>query len=416
MPSRGTLRASGGRAPAAVLRGAILASLGCSAVPSSTGAAEPAPSVSASDAGAALPPVASPPAPRRAFVEIEDGPCDDLPEVIDEGDATLLLSRTQARHCEPGRAEIVEVTGLPSPRGSAFAFAKRPFILAVERPNPKPLKPDTLNIVGYFILDRATRAFSRVETKRFEPPAVFGDYPMAFSFGSGTLVVTYVQHEKRRAEPGYSVPAGDGSEALYVEPDGQVRPFPAWPDVLFAKAFSTDGVVWAVSTQPATPGNFVLRVPLRGPAKQFPVPGTRGCRGEERFSYPATLVEEGASADEITVEVSELSSCAAKGAGRYRLTAPDARWQKLPPVDEALGEPAPSERPAPVKIGDATMRIDGHRVLIALPGGSGEIDGAPDPVGDPAEARALTVTAGGREVFLRTRWKTHCRLERYRSF
>jgi len=63
-----------------------------------------------------------------------------------------------------------------------------------------------------------------------------------------------------------------------------------------------------------------------------------------------------------------------------------------------------------------TMRIDGHRVLIALPGGSGEIDGAPDPVGDPAEARALTVTAGGREVFLRTRWKTHCRLERYRSF
>lgn len=357
------------------------------------------------------------------FVEVADGPCTDRPRVIDAEDATLLVSRTQARRSQPGRAELEEVTGLPSPRGSSSRFAVHPFILTVQRPNPAHMKPETLDYLGYFLLDPRTHAFSRMETGRFEQPAVFGDYPRALPVPDGTLVVTFVHGTKRPTDPGYVVPAGDGSEALMVSKDGRVSAFPSWPNVLFGTVFSTDGVIWAMTTQPGQPGNFVLRVPLTGTPKYFLVPGTQGCRGEERFSYPAVLVEEGAGAEEVTIDLRESSACVAKGAaGRYRLSTPEARWRKQPPSSvDGPGTTAPGPRQGagqggPVKVGGATLRIEGTRVLITGPGTEGERDADPDPPGAPAQARSLVVTAGGREAWLETRWPTHCRLGRYRSW
>jgi hypothetical protein len=298
----------------------------------------------------------------------------------------------------------------------------RPFILAVDRPDPMRLKPETLDLLGYFLLDPRTHAFSRMETGRFEPPAVFGDDPIALPLPApdGTLVITFVHGTKRPTDPGYVVPAGDGSEAVMVSKDGHVSPFPSWPNVLFGMpVFSANGVIWAMSIRPGMPGNFVLRVPLAGTPRYFLVPGTQGCRGDERLFYPAVLVEEGAGADEVTVEVRESSACVAKGAvGRYRLSNPEARWRKQPASSvEGFGTSTPGDAEAsPVQVGGATLRIEGTRVLIRGPGSEGERDAEPDPPGDPARARALVVTAGGREVWLETRWQSHCRLARYRSW
>ncbi len=360
-------------------------------------------------------------------MEVADGPCADLPFVIDAEDATFLVSKTEAKRAQPGRAELEEVAGLPSPRGSTGGFALHPFILEVNRPRPSAVKPDTLNVLGYFLLDPRTHAFSRVETARFGERAAFGDYPIALPLPAqdGTLVITFTEGTKRPTDPGYGVPAGDGSEALRVSKDGLVTPFRSWPNVLFnMPVFATDGVIWAMIIRPGMPGNFVLRVPLTGTPRYFAVPGTQGCRGDDRL-YPAKLVEEGAGADEVTVEVDEYSSCLAKGAaGRYRLSTTEARWRKQPassgdghgatPPDSGQG--AGDAEAGRVKVGGAALRIEGTRALITGPGAQGERDADPDPPGDPAQARSLVVTAGGREVWLETRWETHCRLGRYRSW
>jgi len=254
-------------------------------------------------------------------------------------------------------------------------------------------------------------------------------YRIPLPVRDGTLVVTFVNafhsvppsYENAYMREGldFSVPAGDGSEALMVSKDGGVSPFPSWPNVPFSdRVVSTDGVLWAMTVRSGMPGNFVLRVPLAGTPEYFLVPGTKGCRGDNRFSYPAKLVEEGASADEVTVEFDysdHLAECLAKGAkGRYRLRTPGARWSKQPGGSgEGLGTRAGHAKAGPVKVGSATLRIEGTRVLITGPGTEGERDADPDPPGDPAVERELVVTEGSREVWLQTRWKTHCRLGRY---
>ena len=107
-----------------------------------------------------------------------------------------------------------------------------------------------------------------METERFGKRAAFGDYPDALPVPDGTLVITFTHGTTRPTDPGYSVPAGDGSEALMVSKDGVVTPFPSWPNVLFNDpVFSTDGVIWAMILRPGMPGNFVLRVPLAGTPK-----------------------------------------------------------------------------------------------------------------------------------------------------
>jgi hypothetical protein len=132
--------------------------------------------------------------------------------VVDAEDATFLVSATQTRRCQPGRPELEEVAGLPSPRGSAQGFLLHPFILVVKQPGPPSnLKPDTSDLLGYFLLDPRTHAFSRMETGRFEQPAVFGDYPQALPVRDGNLVITFTHGTKRPNDPGYGVPAGDGS-------------------------------------------------------------------------------------------------------------------------------------------------------------------------------------------------------------
>jgi hypothetical protein len=400
--------------------GAGLWILSCQAVPAVSRApgppARPTPAPSASASEAAQPRDASPADP--IFVEIADGPCTDTPDVIDAADATLLVSDTRARRSQPGRFELEDVAGLPSPRGSSQGFALRPFILAVERPDPGGLKPDTSDLLGYFLFDPRTHAFSPMETGRFEPPAVFGDFPIALPVPDGTLVVTFVHGTKRPTDPGYVVPAGDGSEAMMVSKDGRVTRFASWPNVLFnMPLLSTDGVIWAVTIRPGMPGNFILRVPRAGASKYIPVPGTQGCRGDQRLFYPARLEEKNAGANEVTVEVQESSSCVAKGAvGRYRLSTPDARWRRLPEGDEGSGATAEQSEAGPVRIGGATLRIEGTRARITGPGTEGEREADSDPPGDPALARSLVVTAGGRDVWLQTRWKSHCRLSRYRTW
>jgi hypothetical protein len=355
-------------------------------------------------------------APRgsSSFVDVAEAACADLPDVIDAEDATFVVSETWARRAVPGR-EMEEVAGLPSPRGGSQGFASRPFILAVERPDPGGLKPDTSDLLGYFLFDFRAHAFSRMETGRFEQPGVFGDFPIALPVHDGTLVVTFVHGTKRPTDPGYSVPAGDGSEALLVSKDGRVSRFPSWPNVLFNMPIvSADEVIWAVVIRPGMAGNFVLRVPLAGAPRYFSVPGTQGCRGDERLFYPAALEAEGARAEEVTVELRESSSCLAKGAvGRYRLSAANAQWHRQPAGDEPAAGDAEA---AAVNVGGATLRIEGTRALITGPGTEAERDADPDPPGDPAQRRSLVVTAGGREVWLQTRWRSRCRLGRYRSW
>lgn len=412
-------RPRGARHPALPVLAGGLWMMGCQAVPAATSTPGPgAHATSTPSSGAA-----EVPKPRAAgrgapsFVEVADGPCADLPDVIDAEDATFLVSETQAKRAQPGRAELEKVAGLPSPRGSSQGFALHPFILEVERPDPVAPKPDTLAVLGYFLLDPRTHAFSRVETARFGERAAFGDYPIPLPVAGGTLVITFTYGTKRPTDPGYGVPAGDGSAALMASKDGLVSPFPSWPNVLFnMPVFHTDGVIWAMTIRPGMPGNFVLRVPLAGTPKYFPVPGTQGCRGDDRL-YPAKLVEEGAGGDEVTVEVDDRS-CVTKGAaGRYRLNTPAARWRKQPASSvEGPGTTAGHAKVRPVQVGGAMLRIEGTRALITGPGTEGERDADPDPPGDPAQERSLKVTAGGRDVWLQTSWQTHCRLGRYRSW
>jgi hypothetical protein len=94
------------------LLGAGLWMMGCQAGPAASStpgpqaqATSPAPAAPSANAGDA-------PKPREAgrggppFVEVADGPCADRPYVIDAEDATFLVSKTQARRGQPGRAEL----------------------------------------------------------------------------------------------------------------------------------------------------------------------------------------------------------------------------------------------------------------------------------------------------------------------
>ena len=265
--------------------------MGCPAVPAVSSTTSPdahtTSTASSSTGEAPKPAFAGPGGP--LVVEVAGGPCEDLPSVIDAEDATFLVSTTQARRAQPGRAELEEVAGLPSPRGSTNRFALHPFILTVNLPHPVPPKPDTLAVLGYFLLDPRTHAFSRVKTARFGERAAFGDYPITFPVRDGTLVITFTSGTKRPNDPGYGVPAGDGSEALLVSKEGLVSPFPSWPNVLFRTVFSADRVIWAMTIRPGMPGNFVLRVPLAGPPRSTsPSPAPRAAAGRTGSPTRAT--------------------------------------------------------------------------------------------------------------------------------
>ena len=151
-----------------------------------------------------------------------------------------------------------------------------PFILHVKQPNGVP--PSTLDALGYFLLDPRQHTFSRIETARFGGQAAFGDSPIPLPVRDGTLVITYTHGTKRPSDSGYSVEAGNGSEALMASKDGTVRPFPSWPNVLFKDpVISADEVIWAMTIRPGMPGDFVLRVPVHaGGDPQTPATGVAG--------------------------------------------------------------------------------------------------------------------------------------------
>ena len=125
------------------------------------------------------------------FEEIADGPCEGRPphtSVVDAEDATFLVSATQARRCQPGRPELEEVAGLPSPRGSAQGFLLH---VHPRRQTAGPTKTTCRRtrrtFLGYFLLDPRTHAFSRQWNQDgSSSPPCSGDYPQALPVETGT--------------------------------------------------------------------------------------------------------------------------------------------------------------------------------------------------------------------------------------
>ena len=220
--------------------------------------------------------------PVTRFALISQGKCPDRPRVLDMGGATLVIDPTLAHLYRPGETAPVDLSSqLPRPRGTASLFAAKPPVIAVEKQKWTPIKPDTRNRLGYFLFSPERLTFTRV------PVSTFGDYPTALPVETGTVVASLSYREKATTDRSYLVPAGNGSEARWIGMDGSVTELKGWPGMLYFELVSSPHVIWGTCTRPGRAGQFLLRMPLSGSARFYPIPGTLGCRGEPAIRGPA---------------------------------------------------------------------------------------------------------------------------------
>jgi len=341
------------------------------------------------------------PAPSSPFALVVDDACTNETALLDLGDSTLLSSRTGARLVGPKQSlnDARDVgAGLPVPRAPATLFATRPLVLSVLL-QAHPLAPiaheGRLYLLGPGGFGELTHDF--------------GVNLAAVPVEAGAVVVGW-DYDPQRGDPD-SVPAGNVTRAALLAVDGTVTPLSHWPRAMTWEPCSTPRTIWARAARPGQSGGFILRVPLAGEARFYPIPGTGACRGTDRASQLAILDE--ATDDSVRVTVDREVECLAAGAAAiYRLHAPSGRWARE-------GE-APAWRP-PEPEG---ARVEAHGVTFALEDGRVAVtDGratervpldvlAPRP-NDPTRQSWLVVTAGGRDVWVRTHAGARCKIYRY---
>ena len=172
---------------------------------------------------------------------------------------------------------------------------------------------------------------------------------------------------------------------------------------------STPRVVWAVVAKPNRPGKFLLRLPIDGRPRLYPIPGLGACRGDNRLSDLATLLD--ASDDEARLSVDDSSGCVpASAAGSYRLLAARGRWLRTGPP-----APYPGLEGHDVVAGGRTFTVRDGEVLVRDPGGAVRSYPVPDlRLGKNTTSDVyLQVTAGGREVWAVVARDRRCRVYRY---
>lgn len=366
------------------------------------GAATPRPEASAALA-AGGPSAASSgrPAPPSPFELVIDDACTNETTLDDLGDTTLLISRTGARLVGPGQSlrDARDVgAGLPGPRAAATLFATRPLVLSVllqAYPHAPIAHDGRLYLLGHDGFGELTHDF--------------GVNLAAVPVEAGTVVVGWDQ-DLQRGDPD-SVPAGNVTRAALLAVGGAVTALSHWPRAMTWEPCSTPRTIWARAARPGQPGGFVLRVPLAGEARFYPIPGTGACRGTDRASRLATVDEP--TDDSVRVTVDRDVGCVATGAAAiYRLHAPSGRWVR---EGEATAWRAPEPEGALVEARGVTFELEDGRVAVTDGHATERVPldvVAPRP-NDPARQSWLLVTAGGRDVWVRTRAGSRCKIYRY---
>jgi hypothetical protein len=373
--------------------------------PAPPGAPAPAPSTPAVDAAAA-------PKPAPTWEVIASGDCRHSGDLIDVDDGTLVVGDDAARLYTPGSAVAASVkTAIPHPHGRSGRFTSRPYVIEVDRAEPRGIKPDTINVLGYYLYAPAAKAITALpESEAFPAPTIFGDYPEPLPVEGGKVVVTYVHRDKDSGDPSFTVPAGNGTAAQLLANDGTITPVAGWPDVMFRDIASSPHAVWALVMRPRQAGYFILRMPLAGEPKFFAIPRTQTCRGDERLTYPARLREDDVTDDGVVVDLEE-GECIAKAAtGRFKLTSATGRWDKLATPPDDAGAPA-SFRPDVATVRGAVITVDGVNVTVER---NGAIEHSVlEPAGGKDLRRELVVTAGGKEAWIQSWSADSCSLVRY---
>lgn len=413
MDGEGNGEDAGGRASGAARRGAVGRArrrsgwcLGCLAGVALLACRNPAPDPGP-QAGATPPrPEASAapsgrPAPPSPFELVIDDACTNETTLGDLGDRTLLSSRTGARLVAPGQSlrDARDVgAGLPMPRAPATLFATRPLLLSVKlqaHPHAPIAHEGRLYLLG-------RDGFGELEQD-------LGVNLAAVPVEAGTVVVGW-DYDPQRGDPD-GVPVGNVTRAALLAVDGTVTPLSHWPRAMTWEPRSTPRTIWARAARPGQPGGFVLRVPLAGEARFFPIPGTGACRGADRASQLATVDE--ATDDSVRVTVDRDVDCIGAGAAAiYRLHAPSGRWVR---EGESPGWRAPEPEGARIEARGDTFELEDGRVAVTHGSATERVPldvVAPRP-NDPARRSQLVATAGGRDVWVRTRVGSRCKIYRH---
>jgi hypothetical protein len=350
-----------------------------------------APSVRAGAATAAV-------APRDPhFAVAADDPCDAETRVEDFATRTLLVSPTRARFFDPGRRieEAIDASaGLPPVRAASLVFATNPPLLEVRK------RQQGEHGYPHWLFRFANGQWAEMRND-------FGESPVVMSTAVGSVVVGWV-YDRVHGDP-RGVPVGDMTRAWRVTSDGRVSSWRAWPYVMSWQESSTPNIVWAVVAKPRLPGQFLLRLPIDGRARLFPIPGAGACRGDARITDQATLVS--VTDGEARVSLDGHGCLPGSASGSYRLLAARGRWvREGPPLPER-----PSIEGGEVSAGDQTFSVGSGEVVVRGPRGQVRrfpIEGLHP--GTHTEAGGfLELTAGGREVWLVTQRSARCLVYRY---
>jgi hypothetical protein len=369
----------------------LLVAAGC-APQGESGARAPNPDIGRSAAAA----VADP-----HFALVADERCGSGAEtrVEDFGARTLLVSPTRARFFDPGRpgeAAVDVSADLPADRGSSSVFATRPPILAVKR--RPPVEGVWVDPLFLFAGGRWTKMH-----------AYFGETPIAVPVETGQVVIGWVLDPVHGDPRG--MPQGDLTRAWRVAPDGTVSAWPAWPYVMSWQVHSTLTVVWAIAAKPRHAGQFLLRLPIDGRARLFPIPGFGSCRGDDRLSQLVRLVS--VTDGEARVSIDSSGCVPESASGRYRFVAARGRWLREGPPVPYLPQ---SDGDVEATSGDQTFSVGVGEVLVRGPAGQRRHFSIEDlhPASPASPGGVLRLTAGGREVWVvMTARNERCRVYRY---
>jgi hypothetical protein len=354
------------------------------AVPSSTSAALVAPA----------------PPPSSGFVRVLDDDCGDHVLLGDLGARTLLISPNVARFFEPGQtlAQSTDASqGLPSARTQPWLFAQRPIIIGVR----------IVHRWGWFLHSEPGHFFFRFAGGSWIPlEKSFGERPIALPVDAGTVVVGRV----RDGHHGDSelAPTGNTTRAWLIDLDGAVTDLAAWPAAMTWQQRSSAHTLWAIATKPRQRGAFLLRIPVQGAAKFFPIPGAAGCRGREGFGL--------AMLRSVTDESAELGvspePCIAKGkSGEYSFE--NGQFRRVGEYEWPNFDPGFVPVPDVVEGHGATFNLQNDSVLVVR-GDTAVRERLPSIAAEGEWVhRWLSVTAGGREVWVNTSTGGRCYVDRY---
>jgi hypothetical protein len=332
------------------------------------------------------------------------GSCRELPRVDDIESGTLLIGPKQLHWLEPWQslAEMRDLgAGLPAERGQASVFSRTPLLLEVEK---------YVHADG-FQSSSVDDGFYRLVGERWVLIREgLGEIPIALPVATGTVVVGWTDERAQHHGDPEMVPAGNMTRAWLIALDGELSELASWPAIMTWQQQSAPHTLWAIAAEPRRGGHFLLRLPLGGKPELRPIPGTSPCLGIDRLSAIPTL--DAVSDDDAELTVSPYADCTIKKlAGSYHFRA--GRFIAAEAPEEPEPSPAGDERQL-VRAGGSLFSL-GERTLSVLREGVVEALALPELAASGAPVqRNMTVTAGGRELWLRSVSGERCALDRYR--